>query len=106
MLSRYLEVVTGDTLSFRIVLRDGSSPVDISGFTFSGGVRQAGTKINIANFGFEVIGGPIGVVRVTLTPSQTEILRPSPILYEWNVKASTADYVKTLGRGALKVLAA
>lgn len=104
MLSRYLETASGDTLSFRIVLRDGSSPVDVSTATFTGGVRVPGSRVNLLDFNFEITGGPIGVVRVYLTPEQTATLRNSTNIYEWHVRLVNGDYVKTLGYGALKVV--
>lgn len=104
MLSRFLETVAGDTLSFRIVLRDGSSPVDVSPMVFSGGVKNPGAKTNIVDFQFEVIPGPIGVVRVTLTPEQTRRLTATDRLYEWYVRVETENFAKTLGGGALKVI--
>jgi hypothetical protein len=104
MLNRYLETAAGDTLSFRIVLRDGASPVDVSAMSFSGGVRRQGGTVNLVDFSFELVNGVIGVVRVTLTPEQTSMLRSASDILEWHVKMNRDGHIKTLGYGALKVL--
>lgn len=104
MLSRFLEVVAGDTLSFKVILRDGVSPVDVSTFDFSGGVRQQGGVGNIADFNFDFIDTYNGVVRVYLNPDQTKFLQNTTKLYEWYVRIQQGDYAKTLSFGALKAV--
>lgn len=103
MLNSFLEVVSGDTLAFRVILRDGLSPIDGTRITFSGGVRRSGTNTNIADFNFHVDPDSPDIVRVTLTPDQTKRLPTTEQMYEWYVRAQDGDYAKTLGLGALRV---
>jgi len=103
MLSRFIETVAGDTLSFRIVLRDGASPVDVSEALFSGGVKESGSEVDMLDFEFKVVPNSLGVVRVTLTPEQTILMTNPDKLYQWYVRIENGDYKKTLGFGAIKV---
>lgn len=104
MLSRFLETVAGDTLSFRIVLRGGASPVDVTPMSFSGGVREKGASENLVNFSFEQVPNVVGVMRVVLPPEKTKALEGQTENYEWYVRMQHDDYIKTLGFGALRVI--
>lgn len=104
MLNRFLETVAGDTLSFRIVLRGGASPVDVTPMTFSGGVRRKGEAENIVDFSFEQVPSVVGVMRVILSSENTAKLAGQSENYEWYVRMKHDDYIKTLGFGALRVI--
>jgi len=103
MLNRFLELVSGDTLSFKIVVKDGASPVDVSLATFTGGIRQPSSFGLIALFDFEVVDAANGVVRAVMGPDKTKFIQNPNMMYEWYVKMEVEEYSKTLCFGGLKV---
>lgn len=104
MLNRFLELVPGDTLSFKIIVKDGVSPVDVSLATFSGGVRQPSSFGLIALFDFEIVDASAGIVRAVMQPEQTRFITNTNMMYEWFVRMETESYSKTLCFGGLKAV--
>lgn len=103
MYTNSIQCIAGDTLTFQIIVRYGTTPVDLTGTQFIGYVKSE--NVPVMPFEFDVTDIAIGIVRPTLSATSTSAIPVRDKPYTWYVRMVQENYIKTIGRGAIKVIA-
>jgi hypothetical protein len=106
MLTGYnaFKVYKGDTFVFSMQLKTGANNFPVTGYTFSGQVKEKGKSTTIASFNFTITNASTGTVQVTLSATESAKLTGGK-LYEYDIQMSNSGVISTLFKGPLTVVA-
>jgi len=98
------KVYKGDTFVFSMALKTGLNAISLTGYTFSGQVKEKGKSTTIASFSFVTTSEYNGTVQVTLSATESAKLIGGK-LYEYDIQMSNSGVISTLFKGPLTVVA-
>ena len=100
-----LTITRGDTETIVVTsTTDGTTPIDISGRTYSAQLRTSpDIAIISASFTCSVTNGPNGVITCVLPASSSALLDPG--YYYWDLQENASGTISTLLSGTVTVLA-
>jgi len=100
---RNISIYQGDTYIHDVTIANSSNAaIDISGRSYSGQIRlYAGDSNVVANFTTEVVSGPDGQMRFSLSPAQTANI-PGGV-YVYDLQETNGSVILTILSGSVTV---
>ncbi len=96
-------ITRGDTFSFNMSLKQaGSAYVLSEDFSFSGDLVEKGKSEKTASFSFEIIDEEEGIVRCTLTATESSKLTGGRT-YNYDIQMNNQGVVSTIIKGPIIV---
>lgn len=94
------ELVRGDDFSRVIQFRQNDTPLNITGWTLNGQLREKYDAVTNTTLALTTVDATVGTVRITLTKAQTAVLKG---VYVWDIERTVSGIKDTPVGGQIKV---
>ena len=97
------KIYKGDTFAFNLTLGSGGQSYIITGYTFTGQIKEKGKSTKVAEFTAVITDATQGKLTVTLPATESAKLNGSKI-YEYDIQMVSSGVVSTILKGPINVV--